>query len=170
MPQGNSRKFFIKYQSHRFVEHWPCGLSSPWFPVVAAGPPATSSWPPSSVFSPASHWRGKVTWNLCCQVASSVLFINIVFRGSKFYVSTPCFWTGEVEDAGKYYLAPWELLREWEGKKITLLLWGLPNDLWEAVISFRGCAKLDGNGSSWQTSRECIIPQGWYGPLSEIVP
>lgn len=49
----------------------PRGLNSPPFPMVAARPQAFSSELPSSVFSPASHWRGKVTWSLCCQAAGS---------------------------------------------------------------------------------------------------
>lgn len=39
--------------------------------------------------------EGKVTWNLCCQVASFVLVINFVVGGFQFSVSAPCSKQGE---------------------------------------------------------------------------
>lgn len=145
---------FCQPEGHRFTELEATIMTmGSTFCLI---PVALTPWLASSMISPPSHCKAKVTWNLCCQVASFVLPISFLLGGFKFCVSASCFQTREAENAGKYDLAQWKPLREQEGKKITLLLWGLPNDLWEAVISFICCAKLDPRGSSWQTSRVSV--------------
>lgn len=78
--------FSINNKNHIFV----MGFGFPLIPGGCYKPtvPSPASPRPSSAFSPLSHWKGKVTGNLCYQVASFVLFINFVCQ---VYVLASCF-------------------------------------------------------------------------------